>query len=60
MPKLRTSWKALLYQDGGVSSIEYALLGSLIAMAIIGTVVTLGDAVQSLYQMIADSMHRSV
>ncbi|MBP0629513.1 Flp family type IVb pilin [Cupriavidus sp. AcVe19-1a] len=60
MPELRSFWKTLLYQDGGVSSIEYALLGSLIAMATVGAVVTLGDAVQSLYQMIADSMPRGL
>lgn len=53
MPKLLTCWKALLQRDGGVTSIEYALIGSLVAMTIIGAVVTLGESVQSLYEMIA-------
>lgn len=37
----------------GVTSIEYALLGALIAMAIIGAVSLLGSNVKALYEMIA-------
>ncbi|MCY1210276.1 hypothetical protein D9M68_367560 [compost metagenome] len=48
--------KDLLHNDSGVSTIEYALLSSLIAMAIIGAVLLLSDAVKSLYASIAASM----
>ncbi|AMR77099.1 Flp family type IVb pilin [Cupriavidus nantongensis] len=47
---------AFLRDDHGVTSIEYALLGSLIAMAIVGTVVTLGETVQGMYERIAGKM----
>ncbi|CAJ0713070.1 MULTISPECIES: Flp family type IVb pilin [Ralstonia] len=42
-----------LRDDQGVTSIEYALLGSLIAIVILGSVVALGSGVKSLYEMIA-------
>ena len=56
MPTLDAEWKRLLCDERGVTSIEYALIGALLAMAIVGGVSTLGDAVQSLYQMIASKM----
>lgn len=56
MPKLPDCWKVLLRDDSGVSSIEYALLGSLIAVTIVGAVISLGDAVKAMYQGIADKM----
>lgn len=43
----------LLRNEQGVTSIEYALLGALIAMVIITSVAALGSNVHSLYQMIA-------
>lgn len=43
----------LLRNEQGVTSIEYALLGSLIAMVIIAAVAAVGSNVSSLYQMIA-------
>jgi len=45
--------RKLLRNDHGVTSIEYALLGALIAMVIIGSVMALGVNVRALYQMIA-------
>lgn len=45
--------KQLLRDDGGVTSIEYALLGSLIAVTILGAVAALGNSVGNLYQRIA-------
>lgn len=42
-----------LRDDRGVTSIEYALLGSLIVIVILGSVVALGSSVKSLYQMVA-------
>ncbi|WP_296225382.1 Flp family type IVb pilin [Ralstonia sp. UBA689] len=43
----------LLRGEQGVTSIEYALLGALIAMVIIASVAAVGSSVSSLYQMIA-------
>ncbi|KAI3592638.1 Flp pilus assembly protein, pilin Flp [Cupriavidus sp. U2] len=40
----------------GVTSIEYALLGALIAMVIIGAVSVLGSNVKALYELIAAEM----
>ncbi|MGY2491451.1 Flp family type IVb pilin [Cupriavidus sp. CP313] len=56
MQKFLTRLRDLLHEDKGVSSIEYALLGILIAMAIIGSVVTLSDTLKSTYQLIAARM----
>ncbi|EYS89221.1 pilus assembly protein [Cupriavidus sp. SK-4] len=56
MSKLLARSTDLLRDDQGVTSIEYALLGSLIAMAIFGSVVTLGDAVKGMYELIAFRM----
>ncbi|WP_439668614.1 Flp family type IVb pilin [Cupriavidus necator] len=56
MQKLLTRITDLLHDDKGVSSIEYALLGILIAVAILGGVLTLSDAVKSTYQLIAARM----
>jgi pilus assembly protein Flp/PilA len=44
--------KQLLWDDGGITSIEYALIGSLIAVTILGAVATLGSSVGNLYQRI--------
>ncbi|WP_343656626.1 Flp family type IVb pilin [Cupriavidus sp.] len=40
----------------GVTAIEYALLGALIAMVIIGAVSVLGGNVKTLYEFIAAEM----
>ena len=48
-----------LKSDDGVTAIEYALVGSLIAMAIVVTVIALGGQVRALYQLVADSFPRS-
>lgn len=45
--------KQLLRDDGGVTSIEYALIGSLIAVTILSAVASLGNSVGNLYQRIA-------
>ena len=56
MSKLLSISKDLLHDNRGVSSIEYALLGCLIAMAIIGSVFMLSGVVKSLYESIAAKM----
>lgn len=44
---------ALLQDESGVTSIEYALLGTLIAMAIIVGASTLGANLRDLYGMVS-------
>ena len=45
----------LLKQEKGATSIEYSLIASLIAMAIVGTVTTVGGAVLGLFELVANS-----
>ncbi|QBY52349.1 Flp family type IVb pilin [Cupriavidus oxalaticus] len=56
MSKFLAISKDLLQDDKGVSSIEYALLGMLIAVAIIGSVFKISGAVKEMYELIATSM----
>ncbi len=42
--------------ETGVTSIEYALIGALIAVAIVVSVTNVGSAVSSLYQFVADKV----
>ena len=46
--------KMLIKDKEGVTTIEYALLGSLLAVVIVLAVTTTGEAVLSLYQSVAD------
>ena len=39
-----------LRDDGGATAIEYALIGTLIAMAILGTFVVLGNSLTGLFE----------
>ena len=45
---------AFLAQDSGVTAIEYALLGALIAAVIVTGVGTTGTAVEALYEHVSD------
>jgi len=56
MPGIRTLCTAFRRDTRGVTSIEYALLGALIAMVIIGAVSVLGSNVKALYEFIAAEM----
>ncbi|MEM5273785.1 Flp family type IVb pilin [Cupriavidus taiwanensis] len=56
MQKLLTAIADLVHDDAGVTSIEYALLGMLIAIAIVGAVSAVGDSVKSMYELIASKM----
>lgn len=44
---------AFLFDETGVTSIEYALIASLIAIAILGGVSILGSSVQALWERVA-------
>ncbi|WP_066739284.1 Flp family type IVb pilin [Cupriavidus sp. D384] len=56
MHAIRTLCRAFWRDARGVTSIEYALLGALIAMVIIGAVSVLGSDVKALYELIAAEM----
>jgi pilus assembly protein Flp/PilA len=47
---------ALLQDESGVTSIEYALLGTLIAVAIVSSVTLLGLNLGNLYGMVASKV----
>jgi pilus assembly protein Flp/PilA len=46
----------LLQDEAGVTAIEYALMGSLVAMAIVVSVTALGLNLQALYDMVAGNV----
>lgn len=46
-------FSVLLRDETGVTSIEYALMGTLVAMAIVVSVATLGLNLKELYEMVA-------
>ena len=56
MRGIRTLSRIFRRDTRGVTSIEYALLGALIAMVIIGAVSVLGSNVKALYEFIAAEM----
>jgi pilus assembly protein Flp/PilA len=47
---------ALLQDESGVTAIEYALLGSLIAVAIVTAVTAVGLNLSALYEMVRDEV----
>lgn len=50
--ELQLFFRVLLRDEAGVTAIEYALIGTLIAMAIVTTVATLGLNLKDLYAMV--------
>ena len=59
MHKPNSPWK-LLRDDRGVTAIEYALLGALIAIVILASVVAVGSGVRSLYEDIAQKIAAAI
>jgi pilus assembly protein Flp/PilA len=53
-------FRTLLLDESGVTSIEYALLGTLIAMAIIVGASTLGLNLRDLYAMVSDEVQDAI
>lgn len=47
-------------RESGVTAIEYALLASLIAMVILGSVTTAGETLQQLWLNVADKVSSAV
>jgi pilus assembly protein Flp/PilA len=49
-------WQRYIGDERGVTALEYALIGSLIFLAIVGAVVGLGSHVSTLYNTIAANL----
>jgi pilus assembly protein Flp/PilA len=53
---MQTMFRRFLREDSGATSIEYALIATGIAVAIIGIVSGVGTAVLAKYQTVSDSL----
>ena len=51
-----TRFRSLLVRDDAVTSIEYALIASLLAIVIIFAITAAGNSLQSTYEGIASAM----
>jgi pilus assembly protein Flp/PilA len=56
MKYFTTKFRSLCCKEEGVTAIEYALIASLIAVIIVGSVSAVGDQVLALYQSVADAL----
>ncbi|MCO4891727.1 Flp family type IVb pilin [Cupriavidus sp. WGtm5] len=52
MPRSDALHKVFQHDERGVTSLEYALLGTLIAMVILSAVTMLGTQVRTLYELV--------
>lgn len=59
LSKLNRAAIAFARDEAGVTSIEYALIGSLIAVVIVVSVTNVGSAVSGLYQRVADEVAKA-
>jgi pilus assembly protein Flp/PilA len=48
--------KAFLADESGATSIEYIVVASLVALAIVGVVVRLGTSVKGMYTLVTTAM----
>ena len=53
-------FRRLVGSEEGVTSIEYALIASLLAMAIIGSVTALGGSLGNAYDLVGDKLMRAI
>jgi pilus assembly protein Flp/PilA len=51
------SFRDLVHDESGATAIEYALIASGVAGAIIATVMALGSSLQSMYQSVSTSLN---
>jgi pilus assembly protein Flp/PilA len=58
--EMQLFFRTLLLDESGVTSIEYALLGTLIAMAIIVGATTLGLNLRDLYDMVSNEVQDAI
>ena len=60
LSKLNRAAIAFARDEAGVTSIEYALIGSFIAVLIVVSVGNVGTAVQGLYELVAEKVAEAV
>ena len=60
MNNIKLNITELLREETGVTSIEYALIASLIAIAIVGGVAILGDSVQEMYEYVLSEITQAL
>jgi len=53
-------FRKFLKDDSGVTAIEYALLGGLIAVVIVGSVTAVGDEMNTMYEYISSKVQDAV
>ena len=53
-------FRRLLTDDSGVTAIEYALLGGLIAVVIVGSVTAVGVEMNTMYEYISSKVQEAV
>lgn len=58
--KLNRAASVFARDESGVTSIEYALIGSLIAVVIVTSVANVGSAVSELYELVAEKVVEAV
>ncbi|WP_423760638.1 Flp family type IVb pilin [Burkholderia sp. NLJ2] len=58
--KVRVVCRRWIDDEQGVTSIEYALLGAMFAVAVLGSVVTLKDSLNDTYEAIATAVSAAV
>ena len=56
---MRKHLRAFVEDDSGATSIEYALLAGLIAVAIAGVIIDLGSSMRMFYTLVASAMDTS-
>ena len=56
-PLTMRSLRDFVRDDGGATAIEYALIASGIAAAIVAVVMTMGTSVQGMYQSVANALN---
>ncbi len=56
MKNLSQSFKTFWADEDGATAIEYGLLASLIALAIVGGATALGGSLDDLFQEVADAL----
>ncbi len=57
---MRKQLKAFVDDDSGATTIEYALLAGLIAVAIAGAVIDLGSSMRVFYTLVASTLDSTV
>jgi len=57
---LRHSLRALLHDDSGATAIEYALIASLLSIAVVGSSLLLGGGLQNMWNFVTTEVTAAV